>query len=245
MKNQAENHILRLVDVRPESESSVVLWPLYGAALVAAFCGVAYELLLASYATFLMGASIFQYSLVISLMMASMGVGALLSQKFLGIALEAFLITELILTILALTALPTMYYVFAQDQFPHVVLVTFVALIGGALGMEIPLLNELTGTQEGLARILFFDYLGGFVGGVLFPILLVPMLGFFPISAVLGLLNAVTGLVVLIMCRRDVNKMYYLWLTLTAIVAVAALGDLIVAEPLRRAMEQRLFQIFP
>ena len=54
---------------------------LYFCAGLVAFTCVAYELLLGSYATFLMGASIFQYSLVISLMMLNMGIGAFVTKR--------------------------------------------------------------------------------------------------------------------------------------------------------------------
>lgn len=226
--------------VADESQGKTV-WPLYLAASIAAFCGIAYELLLASYATFLLGASIFQYSLVISLMMASMGLGSLITNKFETIPLKTLLVIEMTLACLAAIALPILYLTFSQNWFAYPILIAFVVLIGGGLGMEIPLLNQISGTLEGLPRILFFDYLGGFVGGMLFPILLVPKLGFFQIAAMLSFLNIFTGMLLLISHREKVRFLF--WLIPCVVVMAVSIADIIFADSIRVYMEKTLFNI--
>ena len=227
----------------PQTRKPVFRAPLYLAATIAAFCGIAYELLLASYATFLLGASIFQYSLVISLMMASMGLGSLFTNRFESQPLKALLIIEITLACLAAIALPLLYFTFSKDLFCYPVLLMFVILIGGGLGMEIPLLNMKSGSMEGLPRILFFDYLGGFIGGILFPIILVPQLGFFKIAAILSLLNAVTGFVLLLFYGKTLGKQFWWFFIPTLIVLAIAITDIHFADVVRVFMEKALFSI--
>lgn len=161
-------------------------------AFIASFSAIAYELILASYATFLFGATIFQYSLVISLMMASMGIGSYFS-KFLDSDLNNFIVLELVLSLVAILAIPTLYSAFATQWTPKGVLVFFVLCIGFLIGLEIPLLNKFS-SGKSLNQILFSDYLGGFIGGILYPLWFLPYFGFFKTAAILGSLNAALAL---------------------------------------------------
>ena len=216
---------------------------LYIAAGFAAFSGIAYELLLASYATFLLGASIVQYSLVISLMMASMGLGSLVSDRFSKRPLKALLTIESCLACFAVFALPTLYWVYSQNISPHLPLLLFVILMGGGLGMEIPLINTLSDNPKGLPKLLFWDYLGGFIGGLLFPLVLVPRMGFFQIAGLLSLANSVTGLILVISHRRRLGQARYFWFGLVVASLILSIGYLSVAKGLRLEMETTLFGI--
>jgi spermidine synthase len=216
---------------------------LYGCAGWVAWTCVAYELLLGSYATFLMGASLFQYSLVISLMMLSMGLGSLISKPLAKECFTAFYVIENLLAVCAVTAVPILYLSFALNFSPSSILVVFVSFIGLAIGLEIPLLNEMSASNSALARILFFDYIGGFVGGLAFPIILLPTLGYFRLGAFLGLMNSLIA-VSFLYCFREKIKggKTRLALTSLAILTLSVLGFFF-AEQLRQRMEFKFFQI--
>lgn len=217
----------------------------YAAATIAAFSAVAYELLLASYATFLLGATVFQYSLVISLMMASMGFGALLTGKLEERALVTFFAVELGLALIAIVALPILYTAFAWEISPRFFILLFVLAIGTAIGMEIPLLNFLNKSKDSLPKILFFDYLGGFVGGIAFPLWLLPHLGFFRLAAALGTLNAVLAACLLWLFWDKFKSHRVWWTAAVAGVLVLSLAFLVGAESFRHYLELRHFQIKP
>lgn len=212
------------------------------AAGAAAFSSVAYELLLASYATFLLGASVFQYSLVFSLMMASMGVGALLAGRFRRQASEAILAIEVGLALCACAAVPVLYTLFALGGPAQWALIGFVAAMGFGLGMEVPLLNQLERDNRWLNDILFYDYVGGFIGGLLFPLWLLPALGFFRLAALLGCLNGVLafGFVLALKPRRRL-----FWITNAGLTLATALVCLLLAEATRAWMEKTYFGIAP
>ncbi len=216
---------------------------LYGAAGIAAFTAIAYELLLASYTTFLMGASVFQYSLVISLMMASMGVGSYLSKNWESRALPAFLFIEIVLAFLAAVSIPALYYSFYSGIPPYFVLSFAVIGIGVIIGMEIPLISHLTRSDDALPKLLFFDYFGGFIGGLAFPIFLLPVLGFFKMAAVLAACNAGLALILLVPFRHSLShsRRWFVAITFTLILSITAY---IFADDLRRWMELNLFEIY-
>lgn len=211
------------------------------AALTAAFSAIAYELLLASYATFLLGASIFQYSLVFSLMMASMGAGAWAAERLRTPVARTLIALELAIAVLALVAVPTLYFVFAAQGPAQLLLFAFVLLMGAGLGMEVPLLNRLEKDGGWLNDILFSDYLGGFAGGMLFPFFLFPHLGFFRLAGVLAAVNA--G-VALLFAARARPRSVPAWLGAT-VVLVVCLGYCLASEKIRVAMETSLFGIAP
>lgn len=216
---------------------------LFGAAFVAAFSGVAYELLLASYASFLLGATVFQYSLIVALMMASMGLGALVTHRNRLPIIPAFLGAELLLVVLASGALPLLYWFFAKGWPPHAPLFVLVLGMGGVIGMEIPLLNQLARSPKALSRILFYDYLGGFLGGLAFPLWLVPKLGLFRVSALLALLNAVVAIALLYQFRDRLKRGFLPWAIASGLCLALAAGALASAETLRRSMEKTFFDI--
>ncbi|MBY0369598.1 hypothetical protein K2X33_02860 [bacterium] len=209
------------------------------AALAAAFSSVAYELLLASYATFLLGASIFQYSLVFSLMMASMGAGAWLAEKTRQSAWEVFFKLEIAIALTAMAAVPLLYLMFAVGGPAQTLLFVFVVLLGGALGMEVPLLNRVEKQSPWLTEILFYDYLGGFIGGLAFPFLFLPYLGFFRLAAFLALLNALIAVAFVQRFAPQRRSLVWVAYGTLALCVAYAFG----AETLRVWMERVLFGV--
>jgi len=209
------------------------------AALTAAFSSVAYELLLASYATFLMGATIFQYTLVFSLMMASMGAGALAAEKIRRDPWTVLIGLEIAIALAAIAAVPTLYWVFAWGGPAQPLLFFFVVVMGAGLGMEVPLLNRVEKQQRWLTQILFYDYLGGFAGGLAFPFFFLPYLGFFRLAALLALVNALVALGLAWKAPRRSRAALWLSAAVVLLALIYAAGS----EALRVAMESQLFGV--
>ncbi len=212
--------------------------PVYFASFICAFCGIAYELLLGSYATFLIGASIFQYSLVFSSMMASMGAGSLLSGKIKANPINLIVFTEILLATLAILALPIFYFCFIKDVLPYLVLLFFVISIGILIGMEIPILNEIA--KNRLANILFFDYIGGFIGGLFFPLLILPRLGFFKVAAILSILNSIAALIIVLYLHSTLKRKLYVF---TAVILFFGIFYYFIGDKLRIYLEHTLIGI--
>ena len=107
--------------------------------LIIAICGLVYELLAATVASYLLGDSVFQFSTVIGVYL-SMGVGSWLSRYVGERVARIFIEVELAVALLGGSASVILFLSNAYlDIFP-LVLYGVVFLIGMLVGLEIPLL---------------------------------------------------------------------------------------------------------
>ena len=172
----------------------VPLLPLYLNVLAVATCGLVYELLAGTLASYLLGDSVTQFSLIIGVYLSAMGVGAWLSSYVDDRAARVFIEVELALALIGGLATPMLFLAFPMIGWFRVLLFGSVILIGILVGLELPLLMRILKDQldfnDLVSRVLAFDYLGALVASVLFPIFLVPSLGLNRTSLLFGLLNA-------------------------------------------------------
>lgn len=166
--------------------------------LVVATCGLVYELLAGTLASYLLGDSVTQFSLVIGIYLSALGVGAWLSGFVGENVARVFVEVEFGVALIGGASGPLLFVAFGQVGYFQAFLYGTVFLIGVLVGLELPLLMRIVKDElefkELVARVLAFDYLGALFASVLFPILLVPKLGLTRTSLVFGLLNAAVGL---------------------------------------------------
>jgi spermidine synthase len=162
--------------------------------LIVATCGLIYELLAGTLASYVLGDSVTQFSLIIGIYLFAMGVGSWLS-RFIdkGLA-RRFVDIELAVAILGGFSAPLLFLTFARVNYFYVVLYLIVFGIGVFVGLEIPLLLRILKDEiefkELISRVLAFDYVGALLASILFPILFVPRLGLIRTSLIFGMLNA-------------------------------------------------------
>src|ERR1041385_4186252 len=162
--------------------------------LIVATCGLIYELLAGTLASYVLGDSVTQFSLIIGIYLFAMGVGSWLS-RFIdkGLA-RRFVDIELAVAVLGGFSAPLLFLTFSRVNYFYVVLYFIVFAIGVFVGLEIPLLLRILKDEiefkELVSRVLAFDYVGALVASILFPILFVPRLGLIRTSLVFGMLNA-------------------------------------------------------
>ncbi len=165
--------------------------------LIIATCGLVYELLAGTLASFVLGDSVTQFSLIIGIYLFALGVGAWLS-RFVDKVARCFIEVELGVALLGGASAPLLFFSFGRLSFFHVVLYGLVFAIGVLVGLELPLLMRIVKDyldfKELVSRVLAFDYIGALVASLLFPIFLVPKLGLVRTSLVFGMLNAGVGL---------------------------------------------------
>ena len=166
--------------------------------LVIATCGLVYELLAGSVASYLLGDSVTQFSTVIGVYLSAMGLGSFLSKYVVRNVARRFVEIELLVALIGGVSAPLFFVAFAQLSFFRVVLYGVVVAIGTLVGLEIPLLLRILKDRyefkDLVARVLTFDYAGGLLASLLFPIVLVPKLGMVRTGLFFGLLNAAVGL---------------------------------------------------
>jgi spermidine synthase len=165
---------------------------------IIAICGLVYELLAGTLASYVLGDSVTQFSLVIGIYLSALGVGAWLS-RFVdqGLA-RCFIEVELGVALLGGVSAPLLFRSSEYATFFHLLLYCIVFGIGILVGLELPLLMRIVKDhlefKELVSRVLTFDYIGALVASVLFPLFLVPKLGLIRTSLVFGMLNACVGL---------------------------------------------------
>lgn len=171
---------------------------LYLNVLIIATCGLIYELLAGTLASYVLGDSISQFSFIIGVYLSALGVGAWLSSFIKGDLARVFIEVELGVALLGGTSAPLLFLSFARLAWFHPVLYGVVFGIGVLVGLELPLLMRILKDHldfgDLISRVLAFDYIGALVASLMFPIFLVPRLGLVRTSLAFGLCNAVVGL---------------------------------------------------
>ncbi|MFO0904432.1 MAG: polyamine aminopropyltransferase [Pirellulales bacterium] len=174
------------------------LFLLYVNVLVVATCGLVYELLAGTLASYVLGDSVTQFSLVIGVYLSALGIGAWLSRFIVDQLARCFLEVELGVALLGGLSAPILFWGFGHVQSFQLLLFGIVLLIGILVGLELPLLMRILQShvdfKDLVSRVLAFDYIGALVASVLFPLLFVPRLGLVRTSLTFGLLNALVGL---------------------------------------------------
>ncbi|MFE1455589.1 polyamine aminopropyltransferase [Streptomyces sp. NPDC058735] len=203
--------------VRPGTARFLVLAGVF----VCAACGLVYELELLALAAYLMGDSVTQASVVLSVMVFAMGIGSLAAKRLRGLAAAGFGAVEATLALVGGCSGMALYAVFAWTgdwggpwaEGPRCLLVGFSLGTGLLIGAEVPLLMELIqrirrqDAGGAVADLFAADYVGALVGGLAFPFLLLPLLGQLTGALLTGAVNAVVGgALVLGLFRRDLTR---------------------------------------
>ncbi|MBT7861019.1 MAG: polyamine aminopropyltransferase [Gemmatimonadetes bacterium] len=231
------------------TETSLNTWKtamLLAAIFSASVCAIVYELLIGSTSAYFLGDSVEQFSVTIGLFLASMGLGAWLSRAVVDHLLERFIALELWLAAIGGSSVPVLYFAYLYtDQFRYCMILLIVA-VGALVGLELPLLTRMLQQRGGLrtvlSNVLSIDYLGSLGAALLFPYLLLPLLGAFNTSLTAGLLNVGVGLVLLVAFWSQLARGSRLRLAGLGLVVTSALGlGLATANPVRERLESELY----
>jgi spermidine synthase len=167
---------------------------LFISVLLVAACGLIYELVAGTLASYLVGDSVFQFSTIIGTYLFAMGIGSALSRYLNRGLVYRFVWIELLLGIIGGFSSALLMMAFAFTQGFELILYALVIVMGVLVGLEIPLLMRIVRDRyefrDVIAHVLTFDYLGALGASLLFPILLVPRLGLVRSAMLFGLINA-------------------------------------------------------
>ena len=171
---------------------------LFISVLLVAACGLIYELVASTLASYLLGDSVLQFSTVIGAYLFAMGVGSALSRYLNRGLVYQFIWIELLLGVIGGFSSALLMLAFAFTQGFELILYALVIVMGVLVGLEIPLLMRIVKDRydfrDVIAHVLTFDYLGALGASLVFPILLVPRLGLVRSAMLFGLINAAVAL---------------------------------------------------
>ncbi|GGR83710.1 polyamine aminopropyltransferase 2 [Streptomyces aureoverticillatus] len=174
---------------------------------ICAACGLVYELELVALASYLIGDSVTQASVVLSVMVFAMGVGSLLAKRLRCRAAAGFGLVEAALALVGGCSALVLYAAFAWAgdrgemwaSGSRYLFVAFSFVIGVLIGAEVPLLMVLIQRVRrqdaggAVADLFAADYVGALVGGLAFPFLLLPWFGQLTGALLTGAVNVLAG----------------------------------------------------
>ncbi len=173
-----------------------------------ATCGLIYELIAGTLASYLLGDSVTQFSTIIGAYLFAMGIGSYLSQFIRRQEVAVFIQVELLVGLVGGCSAGLLFLLFAEVSSFRTLLYAIVVIIGVLVGLEIPLLLRILKDRlefkELVSQVFTFDYIGALLASLLFPLVLVPHLGLVRSSFLFGALNVVVALMTLWLLRRHV-----------------------------------------
>ncbi|MBZ5521239.1 MAG: polyamine aminopropyltransferase [Acidobacteriia bacterium] len=166
--------------------------------LLIAACGLIYELIAGTVASYLVGDSVFQFSTVIGCYLFAMGIGSFLSRFIRRGLAYRFIWIELLVAVVGGFSSSLLFLAFAFTQGFQIFLYLTVTMVGVLVGLEIPLLMRIIRHRyqfhDVVSHVLTFDYIGALFASILFPIVMVPRLGLVRSALFFGVVNAAVAL---------------------------------------------------
>src|SRR5205085_398096 len=174
-----------------------------------ATCGLIYELIAGTLASYLLGDSVTQFSTIIGAYLFAMGIGSYLSKFIRRHEVATFIQVEMLVGLVGGCSAGLLFVLFPEVNSFRVMLYAIVTIIGMLVGLEIPLLLRILKDRlefkELVSQVFTFDYTGALLASLLFPLVLVPHLGLVRSSFLFGTLNVIVALITLRLLRRHVH----------------------------------------
>ena len=143
--------------------------------------GIVAEYILGTLATYLLGNSVIQWTMIISVMMFSMGLGSRFTRHIGGDLLVKFIIIEFALSFFVSYTSVISYTTAAFTDYAGFVIYAMSIIIGIFIGMEIPIVirlnDECESLQINVSSVIEKDYYGSLLGGIFFAFIGLPYLG--------------------------------------------------------------------
>ncbi len=209
--------------------------------------GIVAEYILSTLATYFLGDSVFQWTMIVSVMMFSMGLGSRISKYLHNNLLTKFIFIEFSLSLLVAFSSLFAYTVAAYTEYTGLLIYTMSIAIGILIGLEIPMVVRLNDEFENLrvnvASVIEKDYYGSLVGGVFFAFVGLPYLGLTYTPFVLGAINFLVAMILYVMLWEFVTKSTKILLTVYSVfVVIVLLGGVFAAKPIILFGEQQKYQ---
>ena len=195
---------------------------------VVATCGLIYELIAGTLASYLLGDSVTQFSTIIGVYLFSMGVGSWISKHFEKNIISWFIQLEILVGLVGGTSSTILFLVFENVASFRIILYSLVGLTGILVGLEIPLLMRILKDRyefkDLVSKVFTFDYIGALLASLVFPLLLIPYLGLVKTSFLVGILNVAVALIVCVSFKKEIKAAAYLQSSAVASILALSVG---------------------
>jgi len=209
--------------------------------------GIVAEYILSTLATYFIGDSAVQWSLIVSVMLFSMGLGSRFSKFIEGNLLLKFIGVEFLLSLLVSFSSLVAYSAAGLTEYVGFIIYGMSILIGLLIGLEIPLVIRLNEEFESLkinvASVMEKDYLGSLVGGLFFAFVGLPILGLTYTPFILGFINLGVALLLFFTVRKEIGLKRSSQISITAfILAITMTGGILKGEDIILFGEQTRYK---
>ncbi|MCX7822307.1 MAG: polyamine aminopropyltransferase [Syntrophobacterales bacterium] len=193
---------------------------------VAGFSGILIEYVISTVASYLIGNTLFQWAIIISLFLFAMGLGSRVTGHIKNDEANYFILVESLITITVAIFLPTAYAAVAYPVILHLVLYGATLTTGVLIGMEIPLLIRLNSRFEelprNLSRLLEKDYMGALFGGLFFAFVGLSFFGPLTLGLMVATLNWLIALICWLSFRQVLKRAFIAVIALAGIITFAS-----------------------
>ncbi|EKT4508657.1 polyamine aminopropyltransferase [Flavobacterium psychrophilum] len=175
-----------------------------------ATCGLVYELVAGTLASYLLGDSVKQFSFIIGVYLFSMGIGSYFSKFFSKNLLDTFVEIEILVGLIGGLSSVVLFLMF-ESVYSFQLLLYFLVFVTGCLvGLEIPLLMNILKDKvefkDLVSNVFTFDYIGALLASILFPLFLVPKLGIMGTSLFFGMINISIAIALCFLLKKELKK---------------------------------------
>lgn len=178
---------------RVHKETSILIISVF----IAGLCSIIYELLIGAASSYFLGDSVKQFSITIGFYMAAMGIGSFVSRHLSENLISKFIAAEILLGFFGGSSVPILYLCYAFTETYYFFMILLIFVIGFLIGLEIPLLTRIMeryySLEINISNVLSLDYLGALTSTLIFPFILLPVLGTFKSSLLFGIINMGLG----------------------------------------------------
>lgn len=189
--------------------------------------GLTAEFILSTLASYFIGDTIIQWTVVLSIMLFAMGLGSQVSRLVVKQLLVTFIVVEFALSILISFSPLIVYLLAAKTEFIHILIYGLALLIGFCIGFEIPIATRLNETHESLdkniSNIMSWDYIGSLIGGLSFAFFGLPYLGITNTAFAFGTLNFLVAIILFWQYRSFYPKQKK-WVATAAVILIGILS---------------------
>lgn len=214
--------------------------------LLISICSIIYELLISSISSYLQGDSITQFSITIGLYMVAMGIGSYLSKFIKNKLFDKFVYIEIGVGILGGFSSLILFLANIHTKIYALIMYVLIIGIGILVGLEIPILTRIieshqSNVRKNLANIFTFDYIGGLIGSIAFPIILFPKLGFITTAFLVGSINIIVATLIILKYKVYIEK--YKTIRNIAVISTILIGTfLFTGQMLTNSIEEGLYR---
>jgi spermidine synthase len=179
-----------------------------------ATCGLIYELVAGTLASYLLGDSVKQFSFIIGVYLFSMGIGSYFSKFLTKNLLNTFIEIEILVGLIGGLSSVVLFLLFESTYAFQFILYLFVFITGCLVGLEIPLLMNILKDRvefrDLVSNVFTFDYIGALLASILFPLVLVPKLGIMGTSLFFGMINISIAIALCFLLKSELKNHYLL-----------------------------------